>query len=147
MAGLKTGQRADIAIAGGNATAKATVRLVSPEVDKITRLGKVRVTLDGNPGLRIGGFARGTITTRSVEGLAVPLAAIVFGNGESHAQVVRDNVVHTVKVVTGLQMGEVVEIVSGLKAGDLLVAKAGTFLRDGDRVNAVKAVKTSARTN
>ena len=37
-----------------------TVRLVSPEVDKATRLGRVRIFLGDDPRLRIGAFARGT---------------------------------------------------------------------------------------
>ena len=45
---------------GGPRQVEGTVRLVSPEVDKSTRLGRVRIFLGDNPGLRVGAFARGT---------------------------------------------------------------------------------------
>ena len=41
------------------------------------------------------------------------------------------------QVKTGIRDGNVIEIADGLKAGDLIVAKAGAFVRDGDRVNPV----------
>ena len=40
---------------------------------------------------------------------------------------------------TGIRDGGWVEILSGLAAGDLIVAKAGAFVRDGDRINPVPA--------
>ena len=62
-----------------SATIAGTVRLVSPEVDKATRLGRVRIFLGDNPGLRVGSFARGSIETASGSGLAVPASAVLYG--------------------------------------------------------------------
>ena len=41
-------------------------------------------------------------------------------------------------------VGQVIEIASGLKAGDEVVAKAGAYVRDGDRIRPVKATAPSA---
>ena len=48
------------------------LRLISPEVDQATRLGKVRIFIGQDDALHIGSFARATIDTASKEGLAVP---------------------------------------------------------------------------
>ena len=47
-------------------------------------------------------------------------------------------------VETGIQDGQGIEIVGGLEAGDEVVAKAGAYVRDGDRVNPVHAQQASA---
>ena len=52
-----------------------------------------------------------------------------------------DGVVRLVPVVTGIQDGQFVEILSGLKAGEQAVAKTGAYVRDGDRINPVKSAQ------
>ena len=58
---------------------------------------------------------------------------------------VRDGVVEIVPVVAGIRDGALVEVVSGLSRGDLVVAKSGAFVRDGDRINPVPAKAGEAR--
>ena len=135
---LKEGQGADVALAGGT-TVSGKIRLISPEIDKATRLGKLRVFLGDNPALRIGGFARGVIETAKSRGLAVPAAALLYGTDGISVQVVSDSMVRTRRVKLGLEQGQLVEVREGLAEGDLVVAKSGTFLRDGDLVRAVVA--------
>jgi HlyD family secretion protein len=133
LAAVRVGQPARVEVAGlGEVT--GNVRLVSPEVDKATRLGRVRIYLGDNPRLRVGSFARGTIETAAGEGLALPLAAVLFGSEGPVAQLIRDNRVETRKIKIGLSTGSMIEVRAGLSEGDLVVARSGTFLRDGDLV-------------
>jgi HlyD family secretion protein len=138
---VKEGQAARVEVAGVG-TISGTVRLVSPEVDKATRLGRVRIFLGDNPGLRVGSFARGVIATANGSGLAVPASGILYGPDGPTVQVVRNNRVETRKVKTGLAGGTLVEVREGLEEGDLVVARAGTFLREGDAVRPVVANRT-----
>jgi RND family efflux transporter MFP subunit len=115
------------------------VRVVLPEVDRATRLGKVRIALPKDAGVRIGSFARGTLELARRTGVAVPLAAVVHANDGPRLQVVTDNKVETRRVRVGLSADGFVEIADGLKAGDAVVARAGSFLRDGDLVRPVQA--------
>jgi HlyD family secretion protein len=136
LAKVTAGKTARITVAGvGEVSGK--VRLVSPEVDKLTRLGRVRIFLGDNPNLRIGGFARGTIDTANDRGLAVPSSAVVFDTDGTFVQVVSDGRVNRRAIETGLVAGGLIEVKKGLAEGDIVVAKAGTFLRDGDTVRAV----------
>ena len=133
---VKIGQKAQIE-AAGLGKIQGTVRLVSPEVDKSTRLGRVRIFLGDNPQLRVGSFARGTINTADGSGLAIPASAVLYGTQGATVQVVRGNRVVTTPIKTGLASGALVEVRQGLTNGDLVVARAGTFLRDGDAVRPV----------
>jgi len=136
LANVREGQAARVEITGlGNIPGK--VRLVSPEIDKATRLGRVRIFLGDNPGLRVGAFARGTIETAKGQGLAVPSSAILYGADGATVQVVREGRVETRKIKTGLAAASLVEVKEGLSAGDLVVARSGTFLRDGDAVRPI----------
>jgi len=130
------GQRARVEVAGLGEIA-GTVRLVSPEVDKGTRLGRVRIFLGDNPGLRVGAFARGNIETAAGHGLAVPASAVLYGPEGASVQLVRANRVETRRIKPGLAAGALVEVREGLAEGDLVVARSGTFLRDGDAVRPV----------
>lgn len=136
LASIATGQPAEVEIAGvGTVTGK--VRLISPEVDQATRLGHVRVSLPRNPQIRIGSFARGRITTGRSVGLSIPLSAVMYDNSKNYVLVVADGVAARRTITAGLRTGSNVEVTRGLAAGDVVVAKAGTFLRDGDRVRSI----------
>jgi RND family efflux transporter MFP subunit len=136
LAKVALDQNARIEVAGSDEFA-GTVRLVSPEVDKATRLGRVRVFLGDKPGLRIGAFARGRIETARARNLAVPQSAVLYGEQGAMVQVVDNGKISTRRIETGLTAGSQVGVLAGLAEGDLVVAKAGTFLRDGDAVRTV----------
>ena len=143
---LKVGQKARITLAGATAV-EGLVRLVSPEVDKSTRQGKVRISLGNDPLLRIGSFARGAVETRSSNGLTVPASAVMYGTDGAFVLLVAGTRVSVRKVEPGLQMSDTLEIRSGLVAGDVIVAKSGTFLRDGDLITPVRANQAASKGN
>ncbi|TXM89387.1 efflux RND transporter periplasmic adaptor subunit, partial [Methylobacterium sp. WL122] len=114
------------------------VRRVYPEVDRTTRLGKVRIALGDDPALRIGAFGRGTVEVARRTGVAVPVSSLLFSaDGSAGVLVAKDGRVEARKVMPGLSAAGFSEIRSGLSAGEAVVARAGSFLRDGDRVRAV----------
>lgn len=133
---VKVGQKAIVEVAGAGEVA-GDVRLVSPEVDRSTRLGRVRIFLGARDDLRIGSFARGTIITAQARDLAVPRSAILYDDSGPTVQVIQNGVVTTKRIETGLAAGNEVQVTKGLAAGDLVVAKSGTFLRNGDAVRAI----------
>ena len=109
----------------------ARVRLVSPEIDRRTQLGHVRLSVNSNPSLKVGIFARANIDAkRSCDGVAVPRAAI----DHLTIQVVKGNTVETRRVRVGLVSDNSIEILEGVSEGEIVVADAGTSLHDGDRI-------------
>ena len=142
LAKLRPGQPARIEAAGGSRTGR--VRLVSPEVNRATRLGRVRVAVDGDGPLVIGGFARAEVEVAKRDGVVLaPLSAVLFGPDGAAVQVVRDGLVETRHVQVGLRAGPVAEIRDGLRAGEAVVTVSGTFVRGGDRVTPVQADATA----
>ncbi len=134
MPKLVAGQTALVAPAGFTEPVRGTVRLVSPEIDRTTRLGRVRIALPHDARLRIGGYARGTLEVERRTGITVPLSALSYGKNVAFLQIVQNAVVRTRPVQIGHVDGERAEVRSGVVAGEEIVARAGSFLRDGDRI-------------
>jgi HlyD family secretion protein len=121
------------------------VRVVYPEVDKASRLGKIRVRLDPDPRLRIGTFVRGAVEIDRRDGVTVPQESVLYGGARNvSVLVVSAGVVRTREVRTGLEDDVHVEIREGLAEGESVVMRAGSFLRDGDRVRPVIANQATA---
>jgi len=121
------------------------VRMVYPEVDKASRLGKIRVRLDPDPRLRIGTFVRGAVEIDRRDGVTVPQESVLYGGARNvSVLVVSAGVVRTRAVRTGLEDDVHVEIREGLAEGESVVMRAGSFLRDGDRVRPVIANQATA---
>jgi hypothetical protein len=68
---------------------------------------------------------------------------VLYGPSGSVVQVVRDGRVETRRVNVGLIASGQVEIREGLANGDSVVARAGAFVRDGDRVRPVTTAEAS----
>ncbi|MCU0954876.1 MAG: efflux RND transporter periplasmic adaptor subunit [Hyphomicrobium sp.] len=138
---VEPGQSVSITVADGN-NVTGKVRLVSPEVDNTTRLGRVRVFIGADERLRVGTFASGLIETAREHGLAVPVSAVSTSAGQSSVLVLDGDVVRERSIRTGLASGGLVEVMSGLTDGDRVITRAGTFLKDGD---VVRPVETDTR--
>ncbi len=113
------------------------VRLVPGEIDRMTQLAKVRLSIDKNPSLRVGMFGRAAIDASRSCGVSVPRSAVTYRTEGASVQVIVKDVVKTQHVVTGLTSDTDIEIKSGVNEGDILVASAGTSLHDGDAVKPV----------
>jgi HlyD family secretion protein len=147
MPRLRVGAEAQVAI-DASRVVPGKVRNIYPEVDRATRLGKVRISLAKDPALRIGSFARGTVEVARRRGVAVPLSAVIYDVEGATVLAVAEDRVQARRVRTGLSADGFLEIVEGVRDGDIVVARAGSFLRDGDPVRPMlpEAAKKTAET-
>ena len=141
---IAAGQTALVTVADGTKI-PGKVRLVSPEVDRATRLGRVRITLSKSEGVRVGAFARAEIEIRRERSVTAPVSALTWGVDGASLLVAESGLVRERRVSLGHVDGTRAEIRSGVKEGDEIVVRAGAFLRDGDSVRAVEAVAEAAR--
>src|SRR5882672_7047047 len=118
------------------------VRLVSPQIDRATQLGRVRISLANNSALKVGMFARASIDAKRSCGVAVPRTAI----DHLTVQVVKGNTVETRRVRVGLTSDTSTEILEGIEVGEIVVADAGSSLHDGDQIKTMFADELDRRT-
>ncbi|MEH2473501.1 HlyD family secretion protein [Nitrobacteraceae bacterium AZCC 2161] len=135
---LKVDQAAKIKVIGtGEMDGK--VRRVAATVEPNSQLGQVIVSITSARRLMSNAYARAMIKTGESCGIAVPLTAILYGTGGTVVQVVRRQRVEARRVEVGLMSAGRVEIREGLSEGDIVVARAGALLREGDPVRPVTA--------
>ncbi len=135
---VSIGQGATLRIVG-MPEMKGKLRFAAPAVDPTTQLGQIRISLDSSAHLRAGTFARAIVDVTERCGVGIPFTAVLYGSGGAIVQVVRDSRVETHRVVLGLQSEGTIEAREGINDGDLVVARAGSFVREGDRVRPVLA--------
>jgi multidrug efflux pump subunit AcrA (membrane-fusion protein) len=144
LARLAVDQPAKVEIVGiGQLVGK--VRLFSKTVNPTTQLGQVRIFVGNDSRLRVGTFGRATIHIGRRCGPTIPLSAVLYGPSGAVVQAVRDGRIETRRVVVGLIAQGQAEIREGLAEGDMVVTRAGAFVRDGDRVRAVTATEPATR--
>ena len=138
VAKLAVNQPASIRIPGAG-DVDGRVRRIAPTIQPDSQLGQVFIAITTNRRLLVNSSGRALIKTGQSCGLAVPLTAVLYGTGGTVVQVVRRQRVETKRVEIGLMAGGQVEIREGLIEGDIVVARAGSLLREGDPVRPVTA--------
>jgi RND family efflux transporter MFP subunit len=108
---------------------------ISPIIDPNTRQGTVRIELPYNPSLRPGGFAAAEIGGGVGEVPLLPESAVLSDDKGNYVYLVRPDSKVTKRYV---KIGDVddrgVTILSGLGGAERVVAAAGAFLNEGDKV-------------
>jgi HlyD family secretion protein len=136
---VKIGQPAILRLEGSaDATAEATVAVISPAADPITRTAVVRLRLrQPDQGAVPGTFARGEIVVEERAGvLLVPRVAIVGGE-RPVVRVIVDGVVQVRPVTVGLAQGDRVEVMTGVAADETVVVLGPELLPAGTVVKVV----------
>jgi len=121
----------------GAGTVQGRVRTVPTTIDQTSQLGQIQIAVTSKQRLLVNASGRAKITTGQSCNVSVPLTAILYGDGNTVVQVVKGDRVETHRVDVGLMSGGQVEIRTGITEGDIVVAKAGALLREGDPVRPI----------
>jgi HlyD family secretion protein len=135
---LAANQQASIKLVGAG-DIEGKVRRVAPTIEPNSQLGQVFVGVTSQRRLPVNSAGRAEIKTGQSCNVAVPLSAVLYSPAGTVVQLVRRARVETKKVELGLTSGGRIEITSGLSEGDIVVARAGALLREGDPVRPVTA--------
>jgi RND family efflux transporter MFP subunit len=134
-----------VTVDGGAQPITARVTNIVPAVDPVTRSALVKIDLPQGSGLRSGTFVRVAFKVGSRNGIMVPEAAIVRRGELTSVYVVDgDGFARMRLVALGSAVGNTVEVLSGLDAGEKIVPQLSNEIRDGVRVAARAATKTEA---
>jgi HlyD family secretion protein len=135
---LKAGQKAEATLPDGSRVS-GVIRLISPEVDQTTKLGRARILLPVSPNLRAGGYAYARLPGVKSNGLVAPDRAVSYdADGAAVYVVDPSNRVHRVAVRTGERSGGFVELLQGPPVGSRVLVTGASFVLDGDKVAPVE---------
>jgi HlyD family secretion protein len=132
---LEVGQSALVHLTGSDRVFRGRVRLLGAVIDPQTRLGDIRVTLEPDPALRPGAFARADVMVGKAKRAVLPQTAILSDDRGSYVYIVNGEgrvERRAVRVADSTADGIVVS--SGLDGTEHVVTTAAAFLRPGERI-------------
>lgn len=120
------GQKVTVRVEAYKQPFSGTVRRINPEVDPASRNFEVEIDIaNADHKLRSGGFARGSIETRTDTDVAfVPSKAVVSFAGVRKVFTVAGDKAVEQEITAGVRDGDLVEIVGNLKASQVVTAGA-----------------------
>ncbi len=132
---VKPGTPVQVTIDGGGSSYHAGIAEVVPAADPVSHTFIARVNLSG-VGLRSGVFGRGVINSGAgVAGILAPKQAVFERGALVTVWVVDANKIARLRLVKpGRVLGDKVEILSGLSAGEKVVVGGGEKVSDGSKI-------------
>jgi RND family efflux transporter MFP subunit len=127
-------------------TFTGTVARTANSLDPASRTLLVEVHVPNESGVLFPGmYAQVELTSsRKDPPLLIPSNALIIrGNGSEVAVVRADHRIHIQKIDAGRDYGDRLEVMSGLREGDSIVANPGDVLNEGTEVEPVPALKPS----
>lgn len=112
---------------------KGVVKMISPIVDPESGTSKVTIDINDDKGkLKPGMFATVFITTETHKNaLIIPKKALVLESDIDQVYIYQDGKAHKVNLQVGFTSGENIEVLSGIKDGELVVTAGQDGLREG----------------
>ena len=138
---LSLGDEVSVAIdALGSGTYPGLISRIYPDIDPISRRGKVEVSVAPVPkGARPGQFCRVTFNARLSARMTIPFRALQHDEGVAIVYRVTGNgVAQRQTVITGGRFDDRIEILDGLSEGDSVVTRGFLDLSDGKSVKVVQ---------
>lgn len=128
-ADVRVGQPVRVNVEGDPRAYRGTVVRLSPLIAEQSRTLLIEAEVPNADGaLRPGAFARADVVVQSdLKIVTVPASALVVFAGIEKVLTVKDGTTAEVRVQTGRKVGERVEIVRGLEAGQAVVAQPGNL--------------------
>jgi RND family efflux transporter MFP subunit len=142
LASLTVGSLVEFEVSGYNGKVfVGRVLRINPAVDPGTRQVRITVAIPNRGNSLVAGlFARGRVTSLERQALALPLSAIDQRGATPTIRRIRGGKVETVAITLGLRddVLEMVEVVSGLAAGDSVLRAGATGIAPGTPVVVTK---------
>lgn len=135
---VRSGQRIDLTFEGQDAAHPGRVVRISPSIEAQNRSLVVEGEIPNEDGaLRAGAFVEATITVDpNARGIAVPLSSVISFAGVDRVFVVNNNTLEDRQVKLGRRLTgpDRLEILSGLKPGELYVLEPSDRFMQGQKV-------------
>lgn len=134
LASIRVGQSAEVVLDALDRSLTARVSEIVPAVDAAARAFTVKLGLPALPQLRSGLFGRARFQLGRRQALTVPVAAVIEHGQLFSVLVVEEGRARNRLVTVGQRLGDRLEVLSGLTAGDRVIHPAPPGLSDGASV-------------
>ena len=137
---VRTGDAVSLQIDPGQPPLQASVSRLSQSLDPRTRTMLCEIDLAEPPeGLYPGAFVQASLSLRGQPRPLVPSEALVAQAGQLYVAVVQDGKVKFQRVRLGTDDGNTVEVLEGLRGGELVALNLATDVADGSPIRPQEA--------
>ncbi len=136
---VQAGDVVDVKISSNDEVLEGVVETVSPFVDQ-TNTYTVKISLDNaDENILLGSFAKVTFVIEdNDDSIVLPREVVLEDENGSYVYVIEDGVSIKKPVITGLDNGESIAVISGLVEDEMVVYEGQSYLYDGEKVNVVE---------
>lgn len=138
---IHPGLGAEMSMGSGaeNSAIKLKVRGISPFVDPATGTAACELEVASPKGAKNllpppGAVGRVTFRVNQRQGLAIADSALTYRGKDPFVRTIVEGKAKLIAVTLGRKQGGLVEVLSGLKAGDQIVERASGFIAEGEEV-------------
>ncbi len=131
LGSIRAGQSVSVTL---DNTIEARVSEIVPAVDAASRSFTVKIDLPAMPRVRSGMFGRASFPLGKRQALVAPAGAVVEQGQVRSVLVAQDGYARGRMVTLGERLGDRVEVLSGLSAGEVVIHPRPAGLADGARV-------------
>jgi RND family efflux transporter MFP subunit len=131
---LTLGDKLGVRVSGVTNELEGVISEIAPAADPNSRTFLVKLDLPPTPGLRAGQFGRAAMPVGETSALRAPASAVVQRGQMELVFVVVNGHAQLRIVKTGKRIGNEVELVSGVDAGERVVTEGAATLVDGQPV-------------
>ena len=133
---IQIGQKLSVRTFTQEVSLEGVVSEIAPAADAASRTFNVKLDLPSKTDMRIGQFARVTVPVGETQALRAPASALVRRGQMELVFVLVANHAQLRLVRTGKQIGDEIELVSGVSADEQVVVEGAGQLRDGQAIEA-----------
>lgn len=132
---ITVGDSVQIEVSSADTSVTGLVRELSPSADPVSRSYELKIDLPGNTKLRPGQFGRLLLPYGEDNAIYIPKSALVHRGQLDLVYVASAQKRVALRLIrTGREQSGLVEVLSGLTAGEYVVTSGGESLSDGDQV-------------
>ncbi len=116
----------------GGSALNAKVVAIDPVVDPVTRLASIFAIIPAATEISAGEPLLAEITiSRTEKAVTIPYAAVLNDGGQAYVYTVKNSIAQRTDIIIGGKSGELIAVLSGVAAGDEVVAQGAAGVSDG----------------
>lgn len=140
---IKIGQKIEVKTSANSKNVyQGRVKSIYPNIDNVTRLGRVKADLTSSHNLKLGMMLVCNIyTVEKNKALTIPTDSVLKDKKQTFVYTVVDNKAVKKDIVLGIEEPDTTEIISGLKTTEKVILKGNTFVKPGTLIEVQPELK------
>lgn len=133
---LEVGMLGELSLRGREQTERVKIEAVSPIINRVTGTATLDfVFVDEQAAIPVGSIGRLEVRANEQEGFLIPAEALFYRGDKAFIRKAgAENKVEVTELKTGRKKNNLIEVLDGVSAGDEVILRSSSYLREGAEV-------------